>query len=84
MHHGECFRFEGGKPAQTAFGLTGVSLSLLVCFAVVIVGKNPKSCGSEIRVQHDAVTGFSRFQPGEGFVNVAHWVVFGLRRDIVP
>src|SRR5271169_1860046 len=39
--------------------------------------------GSEIRVQHDAVTGLARFKPGEGLVDLAHREVFGLRQDIV-
>src|SRR5262249_30031636 len=42
------------------------------------------SNGSEIRVQHDAVTGLARFKSGEGIVDLAHRIVLRLRRDLVP
>src|SRR5258707_613387 len=35
--------------------------------------------GSEIRVQHDAVTGLARFKPGEDLVDLAHREVLGLQ-----
>src|SRR5437870_13901350 len=38
---------------------------------------------SEIRVQHDAITGLARFKAGESFVDLAHREVLGLRQDIV-
>src|SRR5258706_13036340 len=41
------------------------------------------SRGSEIRVQHYAVTGLPGFKPGECLVDIAHGEVFGLRRDVV-
>jgi hypothetical protein len=37
-----------------------------------------ESCGSEIRIQHDAVTGLACFKSGEGLVDLAHWEVLGL------
>ena len=42
------------------------------------------STGSEIRVQHYAVTGLARIESGEGLVDRTHREVLGLRRDIVP
>src|SRR5262249_9105525 len=45
---------------------------------------NVLSNGSEIRVQHDAVTGLARFESGEGLVDLAHRIVLRLRRDFVP
>jgi hypothetical protein len=36
------------------------------------------SSGSEIRIQHDAVTGLACFKSGEGFVDPAHRKVLGL------
>jgi len=42
------------------------------------------STGSEIRVQHDAVTGLAQIESGEGLVDRTHREVLGLRRDIVP
>jgi hypothetical protein len=38
---------------------------------------------SEIGVQHDAVTCFPRFEAGECLVDLAHWVVLSLGRDVV-
>ena len=39
---------------------------------------------SEIRIQHDAVSGLACFEPSEGLVDLAHREVLGLRHDIVP
>src|SRR5216683_1327746 len=45
---------------------------------------NRPPTGSEIRVQHDAVTGLAGFKPAESLVDLAHREVFVLRRDLVP
>jgi hypothetical protein len=39
------------------------------------------SVGIEIRVEHDAVSGLTRLESGDGVVDTAHRKVFGLRRD---
>src|SRR5882762_8509296 len=42
------------------------------------------SSGSEIRVQHDPVTCFPGFKPGERLVDLPHREVLSLRNDVVP
>ena len=47
-------------------------------------GRQISKENSEIRIQHDTVAGLACFKSGEGFVDLAHWEVLGLRHDIVP
>src|SRR4029077_2814179 len=58
---------------------------MVVCLEHVLSRETIRwSSGSEIRVQHDAVTGLTGFKPGEGLIDTAHRKVLGLRHDIVP
>src|SRR5262245_17094110 len=58
------------------------------CWPLMVVylepGSGRRSGGSEVRVQHDAVTGLAGLQAGESFVDLTHREVLGLRRHVVP
>src|SRR5262249_25906966 len=58
------------------------------CWPLMVVylepGSGRRSGGSEVRVQHDAVTGLAGLQAGESFVDLTHREGLGLRRHVVP
>src|SRR5205809_3730958 len=60
-----------------------VTIAVLRRSLIVLTSPGSGSSRSEIRVQHDAIARLAGFESREGFVDLAHGIMLGLRGDVV-